>query len=454
MTVRRRLSLAAAAAVAIAIAIASLASYLAVQAKLLGEVDSALKQRAQEIQAFSRFKPPLGRPPRPPLGPTPQAQFGGAAGLVQFVAPDGRPRQIAERKSRRIPLTPQARAVARGSSSETLLQDQTVSGQQLRVLTAPLDRGGAVQVARPLNEVESVLHQLVLLFAVITAGGIGLAALLGAVVSRASLAPVVRFTEETESISQGPDLSLRLPVVHDDELGRLARSYNATLEALERSADAQRQMVSDASHELRTPLASLKTNLELLLRSDDRLPDVDRIELESDLVEQIDELTLLVDDVVELARRGEAEKAAEDVDLDEVVGAAIERVQRHASGIRFEVRLEPCTVKGRSERIGRAVYNLLDNAAKWSPSGATVEVRLTAGTLSIRDHGPGIGAENLPFVFDRFYRAPEARSRPGSGLGLAIVRQTAEAHGAEVSAANAEGGGAVLTLRFPDAVLT
>ncbi len=454
MTVRRRLSVAAAAAVAIAIALASLAAYLAVQAKLRGEVDSALRQRAQEIQAFSRFNPPLRRPPKPPPGPSPQAQFGGAAGLVQFVSPDGKPRRIAESKSRHIPLTPQARAVASGSSSETLLQDETVSGQQLRVLTAPLTGGGAVQVARPLNEVESVLHQLVLLFAVITVGGIGLAALLGAAVSRASLAPVRRFTEETESISQGPDLSRRLPVSHDDELGRLARSYNATLEALERSAAAQRQMVSDASHELRTPLASLKTNLELLLRSDGRLNDADHIELESDLVEQIDELTLLVDDVVELARRGEAEQAAEDVGLDEIVGAAIERVERHAPGLRFEARLEPCTVRGRPERLGRAVYNLLDNAAKWSPSGATVEVRLVGGTLSVRDHGPGIKAENLPFVFDRFYRAPEARSRPGSGLGLAIVRQTADAHGAEVSAANAEGGGAVLTLRFPDAVLT
>ncbi len=454
MTVRRRLSLAAAAAVAIAIALASLAAYLAVQAKLRGEVDSALRQRAGEIQDFSRFRPPLLRPPKPPPGPSPQAQFGGAAGLVQFVAPDGGPRRIPESKSRHIPLTPQARAVARGSSSETLFQNETVSGQQLRVITAPLKGGGAVQVARPLNEVESVLHQLVLLFAVITVGGIGLAALLGAAVSRASLAPVRRFTEETESISQGPDLSRRLPVSHDDELGRLARSYNATLGALERSAVAQRQMVSDASHELRTPLTSLKTNLELLLHSQGRLTDADRAELESHLVEQSDELTLLVDDVVELARRGEAEQAAEDVNLDEIIGAAIERVKRHAPGVCFETRLEPCTVRGAPERLSRAVYNLLDNAAKWSPSGATVEVRLLEGTLSVRDHGPGIGVEDLPFVFDRFYRASEARSRPGSGLGLAIVRQTADAHGAEVSAANAEGGGAVLTLRFPDAVLT
>jgi len=209
-------------------------------------------------------------------------------------------------------------------------------------------------------------------------------------------------------------------------------------------------MVSDASHELRTPLTTLKTNIELLLRNDGRLSPQDQVELETDLVEQIDDLTLLVDDVVELARRGETERAMDDVALDEIVAAAVERAGRHAPEVRFEVQLRPWTVRGEPERLARAVYNLLDNAAKWSPSGGTVEVRLEAGTLSVRDHGPGINPEDLPFVFDRFYRAPDARSRPGSGLGLAIVRQTANAHGAEVEAQNAEDGGSVLTMRFPD----
>ena len=310
-------------------------------------------------------------------------------------------------------------------------------------------------MARPLNEVESVLHQLVLLFAVITVGGIGLAALLGAAVSRASLAPVRRFTGDGVGASQGPDLSRRLPVSHDDELGRLARSYNATLGALERSAVAQRQMVSDASHELRTPLTSLKTNLELLLHSQGRLTDADRAELESHLVEQSDELTLLVDDVVELARRGEAEQAAEDVNLDEIIGAAIERVKRHAPGVCFETRLEPCTVRGAPERLSRAVYNLLDNAAKWSPSGATVEVRASWEKNALgsrprprdRSRGPPLRLRSL---------LSRLRGSQPAWLGAwaGDRAQTADAHGAEVSAANAEGGGAVLTLRFPDAVLT
>jgi Osmosensitive K+ channel histidine kinase len=171
--------------------------------------------------------------------------------------------------------------------------------------------------------------------------------------------------------------------------------------------------------------------------------------LEHDLVEQIDDLTLLVDDVVELARHGEPERLLDDVDLDAITEAEIERARRHAPGLRFQAQLEPCTIRGVPERIARAVHNLLDNAAKWSPEGGVVEVRLADGALSVRDHGPGFRPEDLPFVFDRFYRAADARSRRGSGLGLAIVRQTAEAHGAEVEAVNAPGGGALLTLRFP-----
>jgi two-component system sensor histidine kinase MprB len=449
MTIRRRLALAAAVAVAIAVALASVSAYLAVRSQLLGEVDASLRQRAQEIQQFTLLRPRLKKAPKPLPGKSPEARLGGAAGLVQLVSAEGRVRRPPGESAPSVPLTNQALAVASGKDRDPLLQDQTVGGDHVRVLTAPLAGGGAVQVARPLSEVDSVLHNLILILAAITAGGILLATLLGAAVSRASLAPVRRFTEDTESISSGADLTRRLPVEHDDELGRLAHSYNSTLDALERSAEAQQRMVSDASHELRTPLATLKTNIELLLRNDGRLSPQDLVELESDLVEQIDDLTLLVDDVVELARRGESERAMDDVALEEIVAAAVERAGRHAPEVRFEVELQSWTVTGEPERLARAVYNLLDNAAKWSPSGGTVEVRLEAGTLSVRDHGPGINPENLPFVFDRFYRAPDARSRPGSGLGLAIVRQTANAHGAEVEAQNAEDGGSVLTMRFP-----
>ena len=452
MPIRRRLAIAAAVAVAIAIATASLAAYLAVRSQLRDEVDSALRERAEGIQLIAKAAGSL-RPPqsRQDLPEPPQARFGGAAGFVQFLNSNGRVNAQAPMGSERLPVTRQAAAVARGEAeSGEVFEDETVDGDHLRVLTAPLEDGGAVQVARPLDEVDSVLQRLILILATITVGGIGLAAVLGTLVSRASLAPVRTFTDETESILEGPDLSRRLPDGGEDELGRLARSYNATLDALQGSADAQRQMVSDASHELRTPLASLKTNLEILLRGERRLGERDREDLERELVEQIDELTLLVDDVVELARRGEPEPMLLDgIELAEIVAGEVERARRHAPSLTFDVELEPCAIRGVPERLARAVHNLLDNAAKWSPDGSTVAVALAGGVLTVRDHGPGVSAEDLPFVFDRFYRARGARSQRGSGLGLAIVRQTAETHGAEVEAANAPGGGAVLTLRFP-----
>ena len=275
----------------------------------------------------------------------------------------------------------------------------------------------------------------------ITVAGIVLAALLGGAVSRASLAPVRRFTEETEAVAGDADIGRRLPEGGDDELGRLARSYNTTLEALESSVLAQRRLVSDASHELRTPLASVKTNLEVLLREEE-LDAEDRREISADLIGQVDELTLLVEDVVELARRGERAPISEDVALEEVVAEAISRARLHSGGVHFSAELEPCTVRGDAGRLGRAVTNLLDNAAKWSSPGGLVEVELRGGELTVRDHGPGIPDQDLPFVFDRFHRAREARGMRGSGLGLAIVREVAEAHGAAVSAENAPGGGA------------
>jgi len=446
MTVRRRLSLAASIAVAVAIALAALGAYFAVQARLRDELDASLRQRASEVQALDPFgSPPLPKLPRS-IRP-PEAKFGGAAGLVQFVGKSGRVVRPPGGGAA-LPVDQAAREAASGKGA-IVLSDETVRGHHLRVLTAPLRGGGAVQIARPLNEVDSVLHDLVLILAAITVGGIGLAAILGGAVSRTSLRPIRRFTDQTEALAGGHELSRRLQVESEDEIGRLASSYNRLLDALERSADAQRQLVSDASHELRTPLTTIKTNLETMLRQNGGLGPADRAELERHLVEQVDELTMLVEDVVELARRGEPEAHLEEVRLDQIVEACCSRIARHSPSLHLDLDLEPSSVEGVPERLGRAVYNLLDNAVKWSSAEGSVDVRLARGVLSIRDHGPGIKPEDLPFVFDRFYRAREARGRPGSGLGLAIVRQIAEAHGAELEAANAPDGGAVTTLRFP-----
>ena len=317
-----------------------------------------------------------------------------------------------------------------------------MSGVHLRVLTVGLGRQGAAQIARPLTEVDDALGQLLLVLLAVGGGGILVAAVLGGVVARAALAPVSRFTSRTEALTANPDLSQRLEIEGQDELARLARSFNATLDALERSAEAQRQLVADASHELRTPIASLRANIQVL-QDADLLPEADRESLRADIIAELDELTALVGDVVELARGAKPSDVVDDVRIDQIVRALVERAERRAGdGVVFRSHLQATVVSGEPERISRAVSNLLGNAYKWSPPGGVIEIDLADGVLAIRDHGPGFDEADLPHVFDRFYRADSARGMPGSGLGLAIVRQAAEAHGGWVTAANAAGGGA------------
>jgi two-component system sensor histidine kinase MprB len=239
----------------------------------------------------------------------------------------------------------------------------------------------------------------------------------------------------------------RLEVTGSDELARLGRTFNATLDALERSIQSQRNLVADASHELRTPIASVRANLQLL-RDEALLSPEDRAALRRDMIEELDELTALVADVVELARGSKPSPSSGEVRLDAIVTEALQRVRRRAPGVNVRVALEPTLVRGEGERIARAVNNLLDNAAKWGAEGGVIEVDLAGGVLGVRDHGPGFHEEDLPYVFDRFHRARDARGKPGSGLGLAIVRQAAEAHGGFVEAANAPGGGALMRIGF------
>jgi two-component system sensor histidine kinase MprB len=220
------------------------------------------------------------------------------------------------------------------------------------------------------------------------------------------------------------------------------------LDTLERSIAAQRQLVADASHELRTPITSLRTNIEVLADAE-ALPREERARLLSDVEEQITELGMLVADLIELARGDQPRRDTEDVRLDELVGEAVARARRHAPSVRFEVSLEPAVVEGSRDRLARAVNNLLDNAAKHSPPGGVIEVEASAGGVRVRDHGAGVAEEDIPHLFDRFYRGVSARGHPGSGLGLAIVRQVAEQHHGSVRAANAPGGGAEFTLSLP-----
>jgi two-component system sensor histidine kinase MprB len=348
-----------------------------------------------------------------------------------------------------IPESRRARQVAAGAE-ENFFSDVTVAETHLRVLTAGVEPGVAIQVARSLEDVDRTLKQLAIVLVAVALGGIAIAAALGMLVARATLAPVRRLTETAEEVTRTQDLSRRIHLPGRDELSRLAASFNAMLEALQASVQAQRQLVADASHELRTPLTSLRTNVDVLRRADELSPE-ERERILRDSRAQLVELSTLVGDVVDLARDGETADQPEEVRLDLLVRDAVARAETNSPGVRFRTELEPSVVRAVPGRVARAVANLLDNAAKWSAPGGTVEVSVKAGEVSVRDHGPGIDEADLPFVFDRFYRAPSARGMPGSGLGLAIVRQVAEQQGGTVAAENAEGGGARLRLRLPHA---
>jgi two-component system sensor histidine kinase MprB len=336
--------------------------------------------------------------------------------------------------------------VAAGEA-DPFFTDATIADTHVRVLTFPVTPGVALQILRPLEEVDDTLDRLKAFLILIALAGVGLAAALGLIVSRAATAPVARLTRATERVTETGDLSERIDARGQDELSRLAGSFNAMLGALEESTKAQRQLVADASHELRTPLTSLRTNFEVLM-SDRELEPEERRRLLDDVVEQIGEMTTLIAELIELARGDQLPSEPEDVRLDLVAHDAVERVRRDRPGVTFNTDLRESVVRGVPSSLERAIGNVLDNAAKWSPPGGDVDVSVDDGTVTVRDRGPGIDDADMPYVFDRFYRSPSARTMPGSGLGLAIVRQVAEAHGGDVVAERAEGGGTRVTLRL------
>jgi two-component system sensor histidine kinase MprB len=435
MSLRRRIAFTAAGAVAVAVVLGAVVAYFVVRGALREQIDRSLTASA----TFNVAAPPGAAPQVAPLeGP----------GVFRQVIVGDRVVGAAAGPAQRLGDPAAIKAVADGERPP-FLADTTVDGVNVRVFTARGPNGEAVQIARSLTEVNGALYRLRIGLGLVAVAGIALAAFLSRLATRHAVRPVTELTETAEHVARTRDLSHRIEAAGDDELARLATSFNTMLEALDESQRAQRQLVADASHELRTPLTSLRTNLEVL-GSNDKLGAGDRERLRRDLVAQLEELGELVGDLVELARDGEAPaEPLEPVRLDELVDAAVERARRHAPQVAFAAELEPCVVAGERARLDRAIANLLDNAAKWSPPGGGVDVRLEDGELTVRDHGPGIDPDDLPHVFDRFYRATAARGRAGSGLGLAIVRHVAERHGGTVRAEEAPGGGALLRLALP-----
>jgi two-component system, OmpR family, sensor histidine kinase MprB len=468
MSLRTRMALFAGAAVAIAVIAVVVAGYQGTRNELQSQVDQSLQSLSKRPLHNIGLGPGGGPTPpgvfqlgeRLPSGSAdhdpdeglgfdhlPPQAFGGASGTFTLFKHDGGT-YVPPGQTYQIPSTPAIRALAAEGHGQ-FYTDMRVRGTHIRVLVTGIGDKGALAVALPLTTIDNALSNQLMLLLVIGGAGILLAVLFGLLVARTALAPITRFTRQTESIARSPERieHERLEVTGSDELARLATTFNETLDALEQSVQSQRNLVADASHELRTPIATIRANLQLM-REEELLSPEDRAALREDVIEELDELTALVADVVELARGSKPTGEQGDVRLDSIVQGALERARRRAPGLTFGQRLEPTLVRGDGDRISRAVTNLLDNAAKWSPEGGTVELTLHDGVVTVRDHGTGFKEEDLPYVFDRFHRAKAARSKPGSGLGLAIVRQAAEAHDGFVEASNAVDGGAVLRVGF------
>jgi two-component system sensor histidine kinase MprB len=438
VTLTRRLAAAAAAAVAFAIIAASVIVYVQARHALRAQVDDGLRRLVPRVQFVQRNgdAPQLLPDARKGFAVrVPKGSLGGPSGIAESVTPGG-----SLVGSRILSKTELRNANPPG------FRDIHLQGTHLRAYVTTGPTGDKLVVARPLTEVDATLRHLRLVLLLVAVGGIGIAAGLGLLVARGAIGPVRRLTAEAETVADTNDLSRRMPAdPRGDEIERLGAAFNTMLAALERSRDSQRQLIADASHELRTPRTSNRTNLELLGRARG-LPESERAEIVDAASAQLAELTRLVGDLVDHARDGRpAPEEIEEVRLDDHVRESAPRL----NSVRFEIEDEPTLVRGSRTRLARAVGNLLDNAAKFSPPGSVVEVRVKGGEVAVRDHGPGIAAEDLPYVFDRFYRAPSVRGTPGSGLGLAIVRQVAESHHGSAVAEAPEGGGALLKLRLP-----
>lgn len=437
MSFRARIALASALAVAVAVGAVSVVSYVLVRDRLESSLDRSLRGRMGQVSGAE-----------PHLQPNPAPRFGGPEGATQLLLATGRTIRPPD-SEQALPVSKSAIAVARGEQEEAR-ENATVEGVRLRILTIAVRDGVAVQVARPRDEVDETLARTRNALLAVGVGGVLLAGLLGLLVSRAAIGPLARLTGAAEEIAETRDLSRRVGSVGTDEVGRLAGRFDAMLAALEGSQQAQRALVADASHELRTPIATVRTNVDLLTRHPN-LPTADRDAALATARSQLEELSELVTDIVELARDGtEAPPLFGDFRLDEVVTTAVERARIAHPALTFAVEAEPTVVNGAADRVQRAVSNLLDNAAKWSPPAGAVEIEVAGARVTVRDHGPGIDPEDREHVFDRFYRAAAARSLQGSGLGLAIVRQVALLHGGDTGAEETPGGGATVFFTLSD----
>jgi two-component system sensor histidine kinase MprB len=438
LSFQARLTLAAAVAVAVVVSIAAAVIYVVTGFVLYGQIDESLRTEANGTQ--------IGHGG---LVSVPQEPFGNETNAAQVLDENGKPLQNLgpTLPAFQLPVGPGDLQVVTGTLPE-YWRTVNLQGVQVRIYTTRVGESQyTVQVARSLTDTDQTLNRLKLALLLVAGGGVALAAVFGYLIARAGLRPIHRLRQAVDHVTETGDMSQGVPYTGDDELGRLGAHFNRMLGALDQSLRTQRQLVADASHELRTPLASMRTNIEVLQRSPTLVgPDRDR--LLKDVVSQVEQLSRLVQDLIDLARGDQSPEGMDEVRLDWIVASAVERAATNWPLVRFDTHLDESVVMGQSGRLDRAVSNLLDNAGKWSPPGTTVEVRVVDHEVTVRDHGPGIDRADLPFVFDRFWRAPAARAMPGSGLGLSIVRQVAETHRGTVAAELPVDGGTLMRLRL------
>ncbi|MEU9164874.1 HAMP domain-containing sensor histidine kinase [Streptomyces sp. NPDC048424] len=454
LPLRSRLALLVTVAVALAVAAVAAVSWVMVRAQLRDQLDSSLRATNAEAQANQVFRA-LGCVSGNAL---PERPANNLSAQVQIVLPDGGHCWVDGKGT--LPVSSTDLEVAQRRRGAALYDATTSDGVSVRVYTQPalLDgRAAALSVAKPLADIDKPLSTLAWILLFVCGVGVVGAGAAGLWVARTGLRPVDELTDAVEHIARTEDLTVRIPDEGDDEIARLSRSFNSMTAALASSQDRQAQLIADAGHELRTPLTSLRTNIELLARSEETgraIPPDDRRELLASVKAQMTELASLIGDLQELSRPDAASPGPlQVVALHEITGAALSRARLRGPELRFDSDLAPWYVRGEAAALERAVVNVLDNAVKFSPPGGAVEVTLRAGELTVRDHGPGIPAEDLPHVFERFWRSPSARALPGSGLGLSIVARTAARAGgsAELRAAADGGPGTEAVLRIPGA---
>ncbi|MGP8206031.1 MAG: ATP-binding protein [Acidimicrobiales bacterium] len=453
---RTRISVLVGVAVGIAVAMAALVSYVAVSRQLEQQAKSNLQSAVVQLPSLVRFEG-SGLLSRPIIdfqlrtGDQVQVIIGGPQ-ATQVYSVNAQQDTMPETPF--FPLTPTSKQVLAASAEEQTVQtEQGTDGNPYLVATVSVITNElAVQIGYPMSNVDNTLAFLRLILVLVAVGGAAVATGLGWLVGRASIRPVETLSWAAEHVAETQDLSATIDDTGNDELGRLARSFNAMLGALAASRQQQAQLVSDAGHELRTPLTSLRTNIEVLMKMRD-LPSDDREALLSDVDSQLKELTTLVGDLVDLARDDERlEAEPEAVPFAELVQRAVDRAQRRGLSLHFDVSLQPGQVRAQPALLERAVMNVLDNAAKWSPVGGRVGVTLVsngAWHLTVTDEGPGVAPQDLPHIFERFYRAQTARSMPGSGLGLAIVKRVIASHGGTVEVTSPAGGGTRVDIELP-----